>query len=291
MAIDMSKIASQKAALEERLTPKSGGGAKFWRPNTGDNKIRIMPPWESEGFFEGQFWREVGQHWNVNPENKGPMLCPDKTPGLEGECPVCEFVDTLRQDKGNVEAQELVKQIRAKTAYFLNVVDLSDPVYTAQDVAEYTQERPDKDVPFEAGNPKIQVYAAPSTVFNQILGIIKVNQIDITDLSEGHDIVISKKGAGLTTKYETQLIIKATTSDVSEDVTLNDLSKVGRVFKYDELLTALTSGVGGDFAVALPAGGTEKRLASVTTDEVVNDESKVAADADDIGASLRAAMK
>lgn len=254
MALDMTKVLSQKQHLEERMA--RGGGKisaiKWWKPSPGDNRIRVMPGWDVDGSFAGQFWREVAQHWNLSEEQRGPVVCTNRTPGLEGECPVCLFVDELRADKSNVQAQELVREIRAKTTYLLNIVDTSDGVYTAQDVAEFKKARPDEDATFAVGDQKIQVYACPPTVFDQILGIIKINEKDITDFATGHDVVISKHGVGLKTRYETQLILSSTESTVSSIDALPKLDTVGYVMEAGKLLDLLSGGVGGSFATALP---------------------------------------
>lgn len=240
MALDMSKINQARAALAEKMSKGSfDAGPKWWKP-LAKNKIRIMPGWDNEGEFAGQFWREVHQHWNV-AEKSPPIICTEKTPGLGDPCPVCEFVDELRAQKTNVEAQETVKNLRAKTAYLLNIIDLNDATYTAKDVAEFTQEKPDKEVPFEVGDPKIQVYAAPSTVFNAILGVIQENGVDITDPSEGYDLTLTKNGTGLTTKYEITPMLKASACKYYKEgeTKLPDLGKIGFVKKHDELVALL----------------------------------------------------
>ena len=142
MALDWDKLNKQKDSLDEFLSKGGGGvGRSWWKPEHGDNRIRIMPGWTTEGDYAGQFWREVAQHWGLSDDHKGPVICPKKTPLMDGECPVCDLVIALKSDKTNTDALEAAKYIRAKIAYFLNVVNLDDPEYTAKDVAEYKQSR------------------------------------------------------------------------------------------------------------------------------------------------------
>jgi len=281
VALNMDKVLAQKQSLEERMARGGGSSSivKWWKPQGGDNRIRVMPGWATEGVFEGQFWREVAQHWNVSEEQRGPVLCPNRTPGLAGECPICEFVDTLRGDRSNVQAQELVREIRAKTTYLLNVVSVSDDTYTAQDVAEFKKVRPDEDAPFTVGGPKVQVYACPPTVFDQILGIIKINELDITDLGKGHDVVISKHGVGLKTRYETQLVVKATSSEVSSVESLTALDSVGYLMDSVKMFELLTGGVGGSFVAALPEVTTVEGCGSDSDVSYLNDNTADAGDA------------
>lgn len=271
----MSKVLGQKKALEETLSRGGSTGAKFWKPQSGANRVRIMPGWQDEGFFAGQFWREVYQHWNLSEDQKGPILCPKRTPGLDGDCPVCEFVDELRADKGDLAKKELAKEIRAKVAYFINLVDLNDPEYTAQDMAEWKKSRPEGEVPFEVGQPKVQVYACPTTIFDQILGIITVNGVDITSAEEGYNVVITKypNKDRFKTRYEVQPELKTSEFLLPSDFELPQLENIGFVMKFDDMRNLLAEsfdkdledsagslGSGGDFSSASNAGSSDDDL-------------------------------
>lgn len=252
----LDKVAAAKQRTEEHLS-RGGGrtGARFWKPEAGENRIRIMPQWDAG--LDGQFWREVAQHWNVSEDQKGPVLCPKETPDLEGDCPICELVQVLRADKSNVEAQRLAKDLRAKKTYLLNVVVEKDPVYTAQDVAEYKQERPQDDPPFSVGDPKIQIYACPVTLMDTIFGIIHSSGSDITDHQDGRAIKINKipHKDRLKTRYEIYPDLKTSASGVSEDFELPKLDKVGYTMDYDGLVGLLEGGRAADFAGSfLPSG-------------------------------------
>lgn len=272
MSLDWTKLNAQKSRLDEKLSKGGGTRAKFWKPDPGKNLIRVMPSWTDKGEFAGQFWREISQHWNVSPEQKGPVICVKQTPGLEGDCPICQFYEALKADKSDPEAQQTAKEIRPKTAYFLNVVDLNDKEYTARDVAEFKQARPSDDVPFEAGDIKVQIYACPSTVFNQILGNIQVNQVDITDAKEGHDITLTKTGSGLTTRYEVQVMMRASEAPPVEE--LPALDEVGYEMSHGEMTQLLASGAGAAFAskLALPTGS---RQTASPPDEDLTDEEEL----------------
>jgi len=264
MGLDWNKLNDQKARLDEKLSKSGGSGAKFWKPQAGANRVRIMPGWTSEGYYANQFWREVAQHWNVTEDSKGPVLCPKKTPGLTGDCPVCALVTSLKKDKSDLGAQTLAKDLRAKSAYFLNVVDVSSQTYTAQDVVEFKKARPDADeVPFEVGEVKVQIYAAPATVFNQILNVMRENSLDITEVAGGKDITIRKSGKGLKTRYETTIIIADSETPVAEK--LPALSEVGFQMGYDEMVDLLAGGAGAEYVAQIPSA------ASVGAPTVSND--------------------
>jgi len=263
----LAKVAAAKAAAEERLA-RTGGGARaqFWKPKAGQNHIRIMPAWtDKEEEYADQFWREVAQHWNVSSEQKGPILCPLKTPGLNGPCPICEFVNELKKDKTNVQAKALVKDIRAKTTYLLNVVDAKDPEYTAEDVATWTQANPGEEAPYAAGDAKIQVYAAPLTVYDMILGMITTGGRDITKLEDGRGIIVTKFPAKdpKMTRYQVNCDMDPSAYNPGE-TEFPQLHQVGFTMSYEEMLATLHEGVGGDFIASLPEGGSSKSLPAQT---------------------------
>ncbi len=249
MSINMDKLLAARRALEEKKA-QSGDfqSVKFLKLNAGANLLRICPPWTNEGQFAGDFYREVAQHWNYDEEQKAPLLCPNKTPDIKEACPICEFIDELRADKTNVEAQQLAKDLRAKTTWFLNVVNVKDPVYTAADVAEAKQAKPDAEPSFKAGDLKVQVFAPGPTIFNGILNVIIENKLDITNPETGHNITITKSGKGLNTDYSvTPQIAPSKLEGFDHNTKLNDLGVVGFRQDYTELLAKLTAGKGGEF--------------------------------------------
>jgi hypothetical protein len=248
----LDKVRAAKKKTEERLSRGGGsGGAKFWRPEAGENKIRIMPAWDEDekSFFANQFWREVAQHWRVSDDQKGPILCPKVTPGLEGDCPICEFVDELKADKTNVDGQRLAKDLKAKTAYLLSIVVLKDPVYTAQDVAEFKQSNPERDCPYEAGQTKVQIYACPVTVMDDIFGLMGSAGADITALADGRELTIKKipNKDPMKTRYQVYPAFQASAFDDS-NLKLPALDQVGFQMEYDKMLELLQGGKGGEFS-------------------------------------------
>jgi hypothetical protein len=273
----LDKVAAAKEEAEERLSRGGGPRAQFWKPKNGDNTVRVMPPWLNPGhdpdfevppaveFYDGQFWRQVAQHWNVSEDQKGPILCPKQTPGLSGACPICEFVAELRQDKSDTKAQALVKEIRAKTTYLLNVVDVNDSVYTADDAAEWTKTRPDNDCPFKPGDTKVQLYAAPLTVYDAILGLITANKRDITRFDTGRNIIITRHPNQNPIKTRYTVVPEFDPSGFELLGELPALHQQGFLMDYDKMLDLLHSGVGGNFVAALPEGDSAGSLPSGET--------------------------
>ncbi len=285
--MDLEKLLQMKAKLESQLS-RGGGGPKanFWQAKSGDNRLRLLPSWTNEGPHAGSFWREVSQHWGVSEDMKGPVICAQKTPDLEGNCPVCEFVDYLKAQKDNPAAAALAYELRAKKAFFLNIVDLDDAHYTAQDVKDYIKENEGKDPWFKAGQVKIQCYAAPITVFDAILGVMTKTKKDITNLTTGRSLTLTKhvtKGNSMLTRYEVVVDLDAEAFDL-EGTEIPDLSQIGKVYTYEEVKKLLSDGVAANYG-SLSSGGAEKALTSNTTSP------KVPSETDDIEARMKAALQ
>lgn len=260
MGIDYEKLKKAAQELQTRMNRGSGPSMKFWKPASGKNVVRILPPWTDEGAFAGQFHREVHQHWNVTEES-GPVLCPKKTPeaSTDKDCPICDFVEQLRARKSDVEAQELAKKLRAKIAFLMSIVDVNDAEYTAKDVAEWKKDRPDTDCPFEVGDVKIQCYAATSTIADAIMNLVLANEMDITDLDAGFNLIITKipNKDPLKTRYTVTPELKKTKAPVSASTKLPDLSKIGKVQSYDDMMKLLSEGPASSFAGLLGSGSSE----------------------------------
>lgn len=292
----LDRVREQKQRTEEQLSRGGGSvvGAKWWRPGTGSNTIRILPPWSDDSKYQDMFWREIHQHWGVSEDQRGPVMCPKLTPDLEGECPICELIAELRADKANPAAQQRARDIRAKKAFLLNIVDLKDPTYTASDVAEWRKSSPDKECPFEAGDDKVQVYACPLSIFDQILGIMDSSGLDITDLEDGRNITIKKTPHKdpMKTRYEVYPDLEAKPS-VAQSPSLVALDKVGYQMDYNQMLQLL-DGEDASSSLALAGGSSTKSLPSSKDEDDSylnkNDSPAKKVDEDDVGAAMRAAL-
>lgn len=294
MAIDYEKLRKAAQELQARMTRGGGPSMKFWKPADGKNVIRILPPWTEEGPLAGQFYREVHQHWNVSEEATGPVLCPKKTPAASEDkaCPICDLVDQLKARKNDVDAQELVKNLRAKAAYLMSVIDLSDPTYTAKDVVEWKKERPDSDCPFEVGDPKVQCYAATNTIADAIMNIVIANEMDITDLEAGHNIVLTKipNKDKLKTRYSVTPDLKKTKAAVPADFELPDLGKIGKVPTHEDMVKLLSSGPAGSYLTALPSNAGSRVTGSVGSNDGDTSWIGGSGEEDDLAAEMKRSL-
>jgi hypothetical protein len=262
MSIDFAKMklrAEQEAAKAARNS-KGFVKVRWWKPNTGKNNIRLLPPWTQDGPNSGSFYREIHTHWRVGGESAGDnYVCPLTTPDIGGDyCPICEEVDRLKSTKDPADL-ELAKELRAKTQYLSNVVDLTDPVYTKSDLADWEagqQEGSDRECPFAVGDTKIQVYGYGSLLFKEILDYFN-DEVDLTDLETGFDLVLTKEGEGRTTKYRLRPAPKPTALKVQGGINvlekLNNLDSLNPVQDLAKMQAALNGVTGAPPAKELQA--------------------------------------
>ena len=113
MAIDFAKMKQKFQALQGK-----GGDSKqnvFWKPQDGDQSIRIVPTADGDPFKEFHF------HYNVG-KNAG-FICPKKQHGKD--CPVCNFawhIYNEAKDNNDAETLKLAKSLFPKKRFFSPVV-------------------------------------------------------------------------------------------------------------------------------------------------------------------------
>lgn len=169
------------AAKRKDIKAKSGLRADVIRVPPGKNKFRILPAHPSLG-ADAEFWADFGQHYikDLEGKTKAVYVCTDKTFGRP--CGVCHALEVA--GRGVTDDQELtaVNESQCKRAEILvNVLHLNSS---------------DK-----ANVPQV-LQLTPST-FEKILGLMDEYD-DITSLTDGTDLIITREGTGLNTEYTVQ---------------------------------------------------------------------------------------
>lgn len=288
---DMSKAKRkwEEEAKREASRNKFGRPTKYWKPKVGTNRIRILPPWTTEGPNDHQWWREVWKHYGVvaanapDENNEFTVLCPKKTddawhhldlpPGTKPDCKVCEHIFEL-QEAGEAA---LATSMKAQIRFLMNIVDLSDPVWTKEQVEELKLKNVPENALPKAGSPKIQVFEAGSTIMKDILDFYNDN-VDLADLDSGHDITIERTGMTKTdTKYRTRPTIKPSKAEYVEDadlVNLNNLDTVATFLTDEQVQMILDGGTREEvFALSASPKSETKQLAAKSAKEEVVEES------------------
>ncbi|HCC45414.1 MAG TPA: hypothetical protein DEQ32_13505 [Gammaproteobacteria bacterium] len=153
MAIDMSKMRARKQALENR---GNGGGSKFWRPQDGEQTIRIVPTADGDPFKD--FWF----HYNVG-DNPG-FLSPKKNFGEDD--PLDAFVRKLFNE-GTEDSVRMAKNLMARQRFFAPVIVRGE----------------------EAKG--VRIWGFGKTVYEQLINLVLNPEYgDITDPETGTDLVL-----------------------------------------------------------------------------------------------------
>ena len=114
MAIDFTKMQQKLNALQGR----GGGDSKqniFWKPQDGDQTVRIVPTADGDPFKQYYF------HYNVG-KNPG-FICPKKQHGKE--CPVCNFAWSTWQEakaSNDADTMKFCKTLFPKERFFSPVL-------------------------------------------------------------------------------------------------------------------------------------------------------------------------
>jgi hypothetical protein len=225
MAINFDKI-KNKQTEEASKGRKSYEYVQRFKLKTGENRIRLMPPWTDEGVNADQFWVETYTHWNVgqggyDEENGRRFTCPVKTPnGPGGACEVCDLAATLRASDDPAD-QELSKLLYAKRSFISNVINLKDPVIKDADVEawqEAQKEGSEEECPFEVGDTKVQMWSYPASIYKDLLDVFS-DGLDITDMENGNEVIVTKEGSGLSTRYRVRINPKSSAVKFQGDAT------------------------------------------------------------------------
>jgi len=202
MAIDMSKMAQKKQALENR----GGGKGNFWRPDDGETTIRILPTADGDPFKEYFF------HYNVG-KNPG-FLSPKKNFGEDD--PLDSFVRKLFNE-GDDESIKMAKNLMARQRFFSPVI---------------VRGQEDKGV---------QVWGYGKMVYQTLLNLVlNPDYGDITDPEAGTDLVIKYDKPAGASYPKTDITPRRRPSLLSEEET-NTSDWLDSIPNFDELFERKTA--------------------------------------------------
>ena len=187
MSINMELMRKKLASLRGE-----GGGNEnsvWFKPQEGEQVIRIVPTTDGDPLKEMYFHYNVGDH-------KGGIVCPKRNFGER--CPVCDFASAVWKDgteNNDEEAKKLAKSLFVRARYFSPVI-----VRGAE----------------EEG---IKFYGYGKRAYELLLGyILDPEYGDITDTLEGTDITLVYTKPTTPGAYpQTSLKMRRNTSTLLED--------------------------------------------------------------------------
>ena len=210
---DARKRSSQGANDYDKILVDS---VKMWKPNDGDNRIRILPPtWEGAKHFG----LDIYVHYGVGPDRQS-YLCLEK---MKGEAdPIAEERAIARRD----EDEKYAKELEAKRRVLVYLID-----------RDHEKEG-------------VQAWAMPWTVDRDIVkvSVDKSNGevLPIDHPEDGYDVEFEKKGSKDRTEY-LGVAIARRSSPLGKDEWLdyaidNPLPDQLNYFDYDHIAKVFNGG-------------------------------------------------
>jgi len=210
MALNLDK-------MREKLEASKNGGKKQenstkWRPQEGDQTIRLMPTEDGDPFKEYHF------HYNVG-RNPG-IYCPKKNDGEN--CPICEFASQLWRDgvqNNNDTAKREAKKLFVRKRYYSPVLVRGH----------------------ESSGVKVWSYG--KTAYETLLGyVLDPDYGDITHPETGTDIVLTYTVPNTPGSFpKTQLKPRRRPSVLCDDAVANCDDLVSSVPEIDTLFQRRTT--------------------------------------------------
>ena len=153
MGIDFDKMKAKRDALENR----GNGKSVFWRPEDGEQTIRLLPTADGDPFK--QYWF----HYNLG-KNAG-FLSPKKNFGEDD--PLDSFIRQLYKD-GSDDSVRMAKDLSARQRFF-------SPVLVRGEEGE-----------------GVRLWGYGKMAYKELLNLVLNPEYgDITDVTEGTDLVIN----------------------------------------------------------------------------------------------------
>ena len=178
-------------AMRAKLSSLRGEGnsdSNFWRPEDGDQTIRIVPTADGDPFKEMWF------HYNVE---KGGFLCPKRN--FDDGCPVCEFASQLWRegvDNNDDHSKKTAKSLFVRQRFFSPVIVRGEE---------------------EKG---VRVWGYGKTAYENLLTLVLNPEYgDITDTEAGTDLTLTYGKPAGAQFPQTKLVPRRRSSPLCEDMT------------------------------------------------------------------------
>jgi len=179
MGIDLKKMREKKNALKGK-----GGGKQnlFWKPQDGEQVIRILPTSDGDPFKEYWFYYNL---------TKAPVLCPKRN--FNEDSPVLDFATKLYRE-GTPDSIKMAKDLFPKQRFFSPVIVRGEE------------------------SQGVRIWGYSKTVYEQLLNLVlNPDYGDITDIDAGTDLVLQYGKAPGAMFPSTKLTPKRKTSPVCKD--------------------------------------------------------------------------
>ena len=200
--------------LAQENEKSAGGGPNWWSIPSGMSSVRILPPWDPSGRVALPVYMHPIEYQGEGMSyKKYNWTCVNKTFGKP--CQICEGLSKLSEagvDISNWEAN--------RRQFYFNAIVMHDPTF---------------DNKGKGTAPGTHVLMkAPKTFYDWIIAQITNPMIgDITSVTNGIDVYITKEGSGLGTSYSMTLSPNGRTAVPQEY-----LDKITELYNLDDIFSA-----------------------------------------------------
>tara|TARA_R110000824_G_scaffold134691_4_gene297701 strand:+ start:4994 stop:5731 length:738 start_codon:yes stop_codon:yes gene_type:complete len=179
MAIDMSKMLARQDALKNN---GKGGNKNFWKPQEGEQTIRLVCPSDGDPFKDFWFHYIDGTPGFLSPKRN-----------FGENCPLDTYVRALWQE-GSEESRRMAKKIGAKQRFFAPVLVRGEE------------------------DQGVKVWGFGKRAYETLVGLVMNPEYgDITDPETGTDLVITYTKPAGASYPETKITPRRASSALLED--------------------------------------------------------------------------
>lgn len=218
MKLDMDSLLKEEQADKLKQERRANGGRQrfsrdeniWYNLEEGSHQLRILPPGYGDELFvpNGGFGMVVYDHWNPpgfkGAAKDGKFRCPTRSfPESGVSCPVCAAMSKLydycdSNDLSDVDKRKIIGKHGLRGRAYVNAI-----------VRDNTEEVKVKFEDETITIPKVWAVGLPMSVYGSVREAAvrknaKGNYMigDFTDIDKGYDIIVSRTGSGLDTKYD-----------------------------------------------------------------------------------------
>lgn len=219
MQFNKPNIQGLQDYLANSQSQGQGSEINWWSIPSGMSSIRVLPPWDPTGRIAlGVYSHRIEYKDPESNYTKYSWTCVDKTFGKP--CNICAGLKRL-QEAGITTTEYQPTSVN----YYVNALVIYDPVY---DNAVKMGRNPEGN----AQKPySLVVMRIPKTVYSWIVSQITSPLVgDITDPVNGCNIVITKEGTGINTRYSCTLSPEGRTAIPNEVLNSLELYNLDDIF-------------------------------------------------------------
>lgn len=191
------------------------------KPSPGKSVWRILPGWNPKD--PNQFFHPFGQHFIKDLEGniKAVLVCPEKT--FDQPCEICDMIGDAVRAATDDDTIRAIKESRSTQSYLLNAVHVD-------------------------GDGGVKILSLGTMAFNSLIEAME-EYPDLLDPEEGQDIVISRDGTGINTKYSITVRAASKSKPVAKSA-LSNMHDLDEYVKedFEAKKTKAIETLGGSFA-------------------------------------------